>query len=59
MRGYKMKIAHIAVWVKDLENIKNFYIKYFNCTCNDKYVNEKKGFESYFLKFEKGLNHIF
>lgn len=37
-----MKISHVAVWVKDLENIKNFYIKYFNCKCNDKYVNEKK-----------------
>ncbi|OEJ14852.1 hypothetical protein BFL38_08430 [Brachyspira hampsonii] len=47
-----MKISHIAVWVKDLESIKNFYIKYFNCKCNDKYINEKKGFESYFLTFE-------
>ena len=47
-----MKISHVAVWVKNLENIKNFYIKYFNCKCNDKYINEKKGFESYFLIFE-------
>lgn len=47
-----MKISHIAMWVKDIENIKNFYIKYFNCKCNDKYINNKKGFESYFLSFE-------
>ena len=47
-----MKISHIAVWVKDLEGIKNFYVKYFNCKCNDKYINEKKCFESYFLTFE-------
>ena len=47
-----MKISHIAMWVKDIENIKNFYKKYFNCKCNDKYINNKKGFESYFLSFE-------
>ena len=47
-----MKISHIAMWVKDIENIKNFYTKYFNCKCNDKYINNKKGFESYFLSFE-------
>lgn len=43
-----MKISHIAIWVKDLEKVKNFYIKYFNCKCNDKYVNKKRV-----------LNHIF
>lgn len=47
-----MKISHIALWVRDLEKIKEFYIKYFNCKCSDKYVNEKKCFESYFLTFE-------
>lgn len=46
-----MKISHVAMWVKDIENIKNFYIKYFNCKCGDKYINDKKGFESYFLSF--------
>lgn len=49
-----MNISHIAIWVKDIENIKNFYVKYFNCKCNDKYINNKKGFESYFLSFENG-----
>lgn len=47
-----MKISHVAMWVKDIENIKNFYMKYFNCKCNDKYINDKKCFESYFLFFE-------
>ena len=49
-----MNISHIAIWVKDIENIKKFYVKYFNCKCNDKYINNKKGFESYFLSFENG-----
>ncbi|TXJ39686.1 VOC family protein [Brachyspira pilosicoli] len=47
-----MKISHIAIWAKDIEKMKEFYIKYFNCKCGDKYVNTKKGFESYFLEFE-------
>ena len=47
-----MKISHVAMLVKDIENIKDFYVKYFNCKCNDKYINHKKCFESYFLSFE-------
>ena len=47
-----MRISHVAMWVKDIENIKNFYMKYFNCKCNEKYINDKKGFQSYFLSFE-------
>jgi lactoylglutathione lyase len=49
-----MKIEHIAIWVKDLEKIKNFYIKYFNAEANSKYHNQITNFESYFLKFESG-----
>lgn len=49
-----MKIEHIAIWVLNLEAIKDFYVKYFNMTCNNKYVNTKKGFESYFLSFNEG-----
>ena len=32
--------------------MKEFYMKYFNCKCCDKYINTKKCFESYFLEFE-------
>jgi lactoylglutathione lyase len=44
-----MKIDHIAIWVKDLEKIKNFYVHYFGMSCNEKYVNPNKQFSSYFL----------
>ena len=47
-----MKIAHIAMWVRNLEEMKKFYIKYFNCKCSDKYTNINTGFESYFITFE-------
>ena len=44
-----MKIEHIAIWVKDLESMKDFYCKYFNAVAGKKYINLKKKFESYFL----------
>lgn len=53
-----MKIEHIAIWVLDLEAMRNFYTKYFNMACNDKYANPKKGFESYFLSFKEGSARI-
>ena len=44
-------IHHIGIWVKDLEVMKTFYTRYFFATAGEKYVNEKKQFTSYFLKF--------
>ncbi|CAH0996379.1 hypothetical protein EMA8858_02511 [Emticicia aquatica] len=49
-----MKIEHIAIWVKDLEKMKAFYENYFNGKANEKYRNETKGFESYFISFDSG-----
>jgi lactoylglutathione lyase len=49
-----MKIEHIALWVKDLEIIKKFYMEYFNVSCGEKYENVNKKFSSYFLAFESG-----
>ena len=49
-----MKIEHIALWVKDLERMKNFYKEYFNMNCGEKYENTSKEFSSYFLSFGSG-----
>ena len=49
-----MHIEHIAIWVKNLEKMRVFYEKYFNGKSNEKYRNEKKGFESYFISFDSG-----
>jgi lactoylglutathione lyase len=49
-----MNIEHIAIWVKDLEESKAFYSKYFNATAGEKYHNPQKKFTSYFLSFETG-----
>jgi lactoylglutathione lyase len=49
-----MKIEHVAIWAKDVERLKAFYETYFNVQANKKYINPKKGFSSYFLKFDSG-----
>lgn len=49
-----MKIEHVAIWVNDLEGMREFYETYFNCKSNTKYHNKEKMFESYFLTFESG-----
>ena len=49
-----MHIDHIAIWTKDLENEKDFFLKYFECTANEKYVNPAKQFFSYFITFAGG-----
>ena len=49
-----MNIAHVAIWTKDLEAMKDFYIRYFKGESNEKYSNPIKQFESYFISFENG-----
>jgi lactoylglutathione lyase len=50
-----VKITHIAIWTKNLENLKEFYLKYFRGKSNGKYKNIEKGFESYFISFDEGV----
>lgn len=49
-----MKIEHIAIWTTQLEQLKDFYCKYFDGKANEKYRNEEKQFESYFVSFGNG-----
>ena len=50
----KMKIEHVALWVKNIKAMKDFYVTYFGAQASAKYVNEGKGFQSYFLSFSEG-----
>jgi lactoylglutathione lyase len=47
-----MRIEHMAIWTGDIERLKRFYTKYFNCLAGNKYRNQSNGFESYFLSFD-------
>jgi len=49
-----MHIDHIAIWTYDPEAIKDFFLKYFNCTAGEKYINPIKKFSSYFISFKEG-----
>lgn len=49
-----MNIEHIAIWVNDLEVMRNFYETYFQAACGPKYHNPEKQFTSYFLSFPDG-----
>jgi catechol 2,3-dioxygenase-like lactoylglutathione lyase family enzyme len=33
-----MKIEHLAIWVEDLEGMKNFYVNYLEMQCGEKYI---------------------
>ncbi len=48
-----ISITHIAIYAKDIDKMRDFYIKYFGAKSNEKYVNAK-GFSSYFLTFDSG-----
>jgi len=47
-------VDHIGIWTNDLEKEKEFFISYFGCTANEKYINQGKNFSSYFLSFPGG-----
>lgn len=47
-------IHHAAIWVSDLEKMKDFYVKYFDGTPNAVYHNQKNDFKSYFVTFDSG-----
>ena len=49
-----MHIEHLAIWVQDLEKMRRFYMDFLGLTSNEKYVNQKKQFSSYFLSFDSG-----
>lgn len=49
-----MYIEHIAMYVKDLEAVKDFFVTYFHALPNKGYHNKTTDFRSYFLSFDNG-----
>jgi len=49
-----MTLEHVAIWTDKLEELKDYYIRYFDGISNQKYTNETKQFHSYFLTFNSG-----
>ncbi|RKR71902.1 lactoylglutathione lyase [Otariodibacter oris] len=46
-----IKINHIAMYVRDLEQSRTFYERYFGASANQRYHNPRTGLQSYFLSF--------
>lgn len=46
-----MKLSHIALYVSNLEKMKDFYTHFFDATANTKYQNLRTGLQTYFLTF--------
>jgi len=49
-----MRIDHIALYVFDLEQAKNFFCKYFDGESNEMYHNPKTGLRTYFISLPDG-----
>ncbi len=49
-----MRIEHIAMYVKNLNSARDFFVKYLNGTSNGGYHNPSTGFRSFFISFDDG-----
>ena len=49
-----MKIEHVAIWVKDIDKVCEFYRKYFGGVVHPLYHNPTKLFTSRFITFDDG-----
>lgn len=49
-----MKIEHAAMYVNNLEAVRDFFVNYLCGKSNDGYQNKTTGFRSYFISFDGG-----
>ena len=49
-----MILEHVALWTNRLEELRDYYTRYFGGQPSEKYINRKRHFESYFLTFKSG-----
>ncbi len=49
-----MVIEHIAMYVNDIEEARDFFVKYMGGSSNAGYHNKNTDFRSYFISFEDG-----
>ena len=52
--GSPLHLEHAALYVKDLEGAKDFFVRYFSALPGEKYHNPRTAFTSYFLSFGTG-----
>ena len=53
-----MRIDHIALFCKDLEKMRQFFLDYFEAESNELYQNPRTGLRTYILTFPDGAARL-
>lgn len=53
-----MRVNHIAINCMDLEQLKQFFVKYFNAQAGAEYHNPKTGLHTWMLMFPAGSTKL-
>ena len=53
-----MRIDHAALFCKDLEQMRQFFIEYFDARSNEQYHNPRTGLRTYILSFTEGSTRL-
>lgn len=49
-----MRLEHVAIWARDLEWLREFYVRVLGGESGPLYENPQTGFRSYFISFGEG-----
>lgn len=52
--GRSLRLDHVALWVSDLEAMRDFYVTVLGGAAGPLYENAARGFRSYFVAFGDG-----
>ena len=53
-----MRIDHAALFCRDLEQKRQFFIEYFDARSNEQYHNPRTGLRTYILSFTEGSTRL-
>ena len=53
-----MRIDHAALFCRDLERMRQFFIDYFDARSNEQYHNPRTGLRTYILSFTEGSTRL-
>ena len=53
-----MRIDHAALFCRDLEQMRQFFIDYFDARSNKQYYNPRTGLRTYILSFTEGSTRL-
>ena len=53
-----MRIDHAALFCRDLEQMRQFFIDYFDARSNEQYHNPRTGLRTYILTFTEGSTRL-